>query len=73
MNGFEKAGSGLRWLRRHFFGMGQSVIWLCVLLLGLFWLWACMFRLDEVTTGTGKIIPSAREQLIQSLEGGILT
>lgn len=73
MNGFGKAGSGLRWLRRHFFGMGQSVIWLCVLLLGLFWLWACMFRLDEVTTGTGKIIPSAREQLIQSLEGGILT
>ncbi|HFK4578391.1 TPA: HlyD family type I secretion periplasmic adaptor subunit [Citrobacter sedlakii] len=73
MNGFEKAGSGLRWLRRHFFGMGQSVIWLCVLLLGLFWLWACMFRLDEVTTGTGKIIPSAREQLIQSLEGGLLT
>jgi len=73
MNGFDKAGSGLRWLRRHFFGMGQSVIWLCVLLLGLFWLWACTFRLDEVTTGSGKIIPSAREQLIQSLEGGILT
>ncbi|WP_374437935.1 HlyD family type I secretion periplasmic adaptor subunit [Pseudomonas panipatensis] len=35
--------------------------------------WAYMFKLDEVSTGTGKVIPSSREQVIQSLEGGILT
>lgn len=34
--------------------------------------WACLFRLDEVSTGTGKVIPFSREQVIQSLEGGIL-
>ncbi|MDF3934562.1 HlyD family type I secretion periplasmic adaptor subunit [Pseudomonas citronellolis] len=34
--------------------------------------WAYFFKLDEVSTGTGKVIPSSREQVIQSLEGGIL-
>ncbi|MGC8102140.1 HlyD family efflux transporter periplasmic adaptor subunit [Metapseudomonas otitidis] len=34
--------------------------------------WAYLFELDEVSTGTGKVIPSSREQVIQSLEGGIL-
>ncbi|MBO3274735.1 HlyD family type I secretion periplasmic adaptor subunit [Pseudomonas schmalbachii] len=34
--------------------------------------WAYVFRLDEVSTGTGKVIPSLREQVVQSLEGGIL-
>jgi adhesin transport system membrane fusion protein len=29
--------------------------------------------LEEVSTGTGKVIPSSKEQVIQSLEGGILT
>lgn len=35
-------------------------------------LWAWNFRIDEVSTGTGKIVPSAKEQVIQSLDGGIL-
>jgi adhesin transport system membrane fusion protein len=34
--------------------------------------WAWFFQLDEVSTGTGKVVPSSREQTIQSLEGGIL-
>jgi adhesin transport system membrane fusion protein len=37
-----------------------------------FVVWACLFQLDEVSTGTGKVIPYSREQVIQSLEGGIL-
>ena len=36
-------------------------------------LWAWLFKLDEVSTGTGKVVPSSKEQVIQSLEGGILT
>lgn len=32
-----------------------------------------VFKLEEVSTGTGKVIPSSKEQVIQSLEGGILT
>lgn len=34
--------------------------------------WADYAVLDEVTRGEGKVIPSSREQVIQSLEGGIL-
>lgn len=36
-------------------------------------LWAWLFKLEEVSTGSGKVIPSSKEQVIQSLEGGILT
>ena len=35
--------------------------------------WAWLFHLEEVSTGTGKVVPSSKEQVIQSLEGGILT
>jgi adhesin transport system membrane fusion protein len=35
-------------------------------------LWAATFDLDEVTRGMGKVIPSSREQVIQSLDSGVL-
>ncbi len=38
----------------------------------LFSRWAWYFQLDEVTTGSGTVEPSGREQVVQSLEGGIL-
>lgn len=34
--------------------------------------WANFAELDEITRGSGKIIPSSRLQIIQNLEGGIL-
>lgn len=34
--------------------------------------WSYFASLDEVTTGSGRIVPTKREQVIQSLEGGIL-
>ncbi len=34
--------------------------------------WAHFARVEEITRGDGKVIPASREQLIQSLEGGIL-
>lgn len=34
--------------------------------------WAHYAKVDEVTQGQGRIIPASREQIIQSLEGGIL-
>ena len=36
-------------------------------------LWAATFNLDEVTRGMGKVIPSSREQVIQSLDSGVLS
>jgi adhesin transport system membrane fusion protein len=36
-------------------------------------LWAATFQLEEITRGTGKVIPSSREQVIQSLDAGVLS
>ncbi len=37
-----------------------------------FIIWASQATIDEVTRGTGQVIPSQRVQVIQNLEGGIL-
>ncbi|TVO39321.1 HlyD family type I secretion periplasmic adaptor subunit [Vibrio algivorus] len=34
--------------------------------------WASLTKLDKVTTGTGRVIPSTQMQVIQNLEGGIV-
>lgn len=38
----------------------------------LFFAWAALARIEEVTSGEGRVISSSREQIIQSLEGGIV-
>ncbi|HEY0197394.1 MAG TPA: HlyD family efflux transporter periplasmic adaptor subunit [Rhodanobacter sp.] len=48
------------------------VVWIVVVFLLAFFLWAWFFKIDEVSSGNGKVIPSSHEQVIQSLEGGIL-
>ena len=35
--------------------------------------WAGLFELDEITRAQGKVIPSSREQVIQSLDSGVLS
>ncbi|ABQ13469.1 HlyD family type I secretion periplasmic adaptor subunit [Dichelobacter nodosus] len=47
-------------------------IFLLMTLVGAFLFWAYHSDLEEVTVGQGAVIPSSREQLIQSLDGGIL-
>lgn len=34
--------------------------------------WSYLALLDEVSTGTGKVVPTSQEQVIASLEGGVL-
>ncbi|ELY4855052.1 HlyD family efflux transporter periplasmic adaptor subunit [Cronobacter turicensis] len=50
----------------------SSAIWLTLAALVLFFVWAWFATLDEVTVGTGKITPSSRAQVIESLDGGIV-
>lgn len=38
----------------------------------LLFLWAAVAPLDEVTRGAGKVIPSSRLQVIESLDGGVV-
>lgn len=53
-------------------GRSSLLVWMIFLLLAGFLVWAKYFSLDEVSTGGGKVIPSSREQVVQSLEGGII-
>ncbi|MCY4763722.1 HlyD family efflux transporter periplasmic adaptor subunit [Klebsiella aerogenes] len=43
-----------------------------ILFLSIFLLWASVFSIDEVSKGDGRVIPSSKEKIIQSLDGGIL-
>lgn len=51
-------------------------LWLGVLLITslmiVFIYWAYNSELEEVTVGQGSVIPSSRQQMVQSLDGGIL-
>ena len=46
-----------------------------LLFLGLvaFLLWAALFELDETVRAGGSVIPSARTQIIQAVDGGVLS
>ena len=38
----------------------------------VFVMWAAVTRVDEVTRGEGKVIPSRQLQVLQSLDGGVV-
>lgn len=48
------------------------LVWAIFAMLVLFLGWAWFFPLVEVSSGQGKVVPSSREQVIQSLDGGIV-
>ncbi|MBA8035099.1 HlyD family efflux transporter periplasmic adaptor subunit [Citrobacter freundii] len=54
------------------FSGASRIILLSTLLFAILGIWAYFGTLDEVSTGSGKVIPSSREQVLQSLDGGIL-
>lgn len=49
------------------------ILWLTVLLVATAGVWANYATLDEVTRGTGKVIPFHHVQMVQNLEGGIVS
>ena len=50
----------------------RLIIWSMAGFLVSFIVWAYFSALDQVTSGTGKVIPSSQVQIIQSLDGGVL-
>ena len=50
----------------------RLTIWAMAGLLFSFILWASFSSLEQVTSGSGKVIPSSQVQIIQSLDGGVL-
>jgi adhesin transport system membrane fusion protein len=47
-------------------------LWFSLFSVFVFFVWAFFAEIDEVTRGEGRVVPSSRLQMIQSLEGGIL-
>lgn len=51
----------------------QWLLWSTVMTLAVALAWAGWFELDEVTRGQGKVIPVSREQVVQSLDTGVVS
>ena len=49
------------------------ILWLVAGLFIIAIFWAAVSEIDEVTRGDGKVIPSSQIQVVQNLEGGILS
>ncbi|WP_308446364.1 HlyD family type I secretion periplasmic adaptor subunit [Iodobacter sp.] len=50
----------------------RILVWVSALTVLVVLLWASLAKIDEVTRGEGKVIPSRQIQVIQSLDGGIV-
>lgn len=48
-------------------------IWLITLIVAVFVVWSAFAPLDEIVRGIGKVVPTMKNQVIQNLEGGIVT
>lgn len=48
------------------------ILWSALVFVMVALAWAALARVDEVTVGEGKVIPSSQVQVVQNLEGGII-
>lgn len=51
----------------------QKIVRSAVVVVLLLLVWASLARVDEVTRGDGKVIPSRQLQVVQSLDGGVVS
>ncbi len=52
---------------------GSMIIRSFLAFIVVFFIWAYYAEIDEITVGEGKVIPSSQIQVIQNLEGGIVS
>ncbi len=52
---------------------GSIILWITLLLFCCAIAWAYISEVEEVTRGNGKVVPSRQLQVVQNLEGGILS
>lgn len=52
---------------------GRAILWASILLFIIFIIWASLSEVEQVTRGQGKVIPASQIQVIQNMEGGILS
>jgi adhesin transport system membrane fusion protein len=51
----------------------QLIVRASALVLVVLTLWACLAEVEEVTRGDGRVIPSRQLQVVQSLDGGVVS
>lgn len=72
-NSFGQSGFGIATVEDDERRASKILVWATGATLVLALAWANWFQLDEITRGQGKVIPSSREQVIQSLDTGVLS
>lgn len=65
----EQNAASLLWPR--FFS--HAMLWAMLVFFLIALIWASLAKVDEVTEATGKVVPSSQIQIIQNLEGGIVS
>jgi membrane fusion protein, adhesin transport system len=70
---FGSSGFGITTVEEDERRASKILVWATGATLVLALAWASWFQLDEITRGQGKVIPSSREQVIQSLDTGVLS
>ena len=51
----------------------KVILWIIIGFVFAAIIWASLAEVDEIVRGTGKIIPSSHVQIIQNLEGGVVS
>lgn len=51
----------------------KFLLWTMLIVISILLTWAYFAEIDEIARGTGKVIPSKDIQVIQNLEGGIVS
>lgn len=70
---FNNSGFGIATVEDDERRASKTLVWSTGITLMIALVWAGGFQLDEITRGQGKVIPSSREQVIQSLDTGVLS
>jgi adhesin transport system membrane fusion protein len=71
MRPFELEGDAL--ISRQRTHRAQQIVRAALVVSGLLLLWAALAHVDEVTRGDARVIPSRQLQVVQSLDGGIVS
>lgn len=50
----------------------RIILWIIAAFFAFSIVWVSLAKIDKVTTGSGKVIPSSQMQVVQNLEGGIV-
>jgi len=66
MNSLSQAVLQIRPKKLHF------ILWFWFFTVVLFLVWASFTSIDEITRGSGEVVPSGENQIVQNLEGGIV-